>query len=95
MLDLDLTQVYFLGNGAEDFGSDDIYEVPRPQTIFYKKILLANTTATIIIGKMKPHKNKIPFPYRGNGITRCYVRQSVSHRLRESLRESLYEGVSE
>ena len=30
--------VHFLRIGREDFGSDDIYEVPRPQTIFlYKK----------------------------------------------------------
>ena len=35
--------VHYLRNGPEDFGSDDIYEVPRPQTIFvyiYKKIFL-------------------------------------------------------
>ena len=31
------------------------------------------TTPIIIIAKMKPHKNKIPFPYRGNGITRGTV----------------------
>ena len=35
--------VHYLRNGPEDFGSDDIYEVPRSQTIFvyiYKKIFL-------------------------------------------------------
>ena len=35
--------VHYLRNGPEDFGSDDIYEVPRPQTIFvyiYNKIFL-------------------------------------------------------
>ena len=35
--------VHYLRNGPEDFGSDDISEVPRPQTIFlyiYKKIFL-------------------------------------------------------
>ena len=26
--------VHYLRNGPEDFGSDDIYEVPSPQTIF-------------------------------------------------------------
>ena len=31
------------------------------------------TSIIIIIAKMKPHKNKIPFPYRGNGITRGTV----------------------
>ena len=31
------------------------------------------TTPKIIIAKMKPHKNKIPFPFWGNGITRGTV----------------------
>ena len=36
--------------------------------------LLTTTTARlIIIAKMKPHKNKIPFPFWGNGITRGTV----------------------
>ena len=40
-------------------------------------ILTTTTTTTskiiiiIIIAKMKPHKNKIPFPFWGNGITRA------------------------
>ena len=44
-------------------------------------ILTTTTTTTtskiiiiiIIIAKMKPHKNKIPFPFWGNGITRGTV----------------------
>ena len=42
----------------------------------YDHCLTTTTTTTsiiIIIAKMKPHKNKIPFPYRGNGITRGTV----------------------
>ena len=35
--------------------------------------ILTTTTTTIIIGNMKPHKNKIPFPFWGNGITRGTV----------------------
>ena len=40
--------------------------------------ILTTTTTTskiiiIIIAKMKPHKNKIPFPFWGNGITRGTV----------------------
>ena len=31
------------------------------------------TTPIIIIAKMKPHNNKIPFPFWGNGITRGTV----------------------
>ena len=37
----------------------------------YDHFLTTTTTTSIIIiiiAKMKPHKNKIPFPYRGNGI---------------------------
>ena len=46
----------------------------------YDHFLTTTTTTSIIIiiiiiiiAKMKPHKNKIPFPYRGNGITRGTV----------------------
>ena len=34
----------------------------------YKKTFTTTTSIIIIIGKMKPHKNKIPFPLLGNGI---------------------------
>ena len=53
-------------------------------------ILTTTTTTTtskiiiiiIIIAKMKPHKNKIPFPFWGNGITRGTVQgHSGSHSL--------------
>ena len=42
----------------------------------YDHCLTTTTTTTpiiIIIAKMKPHKNKIPFPFWGNGITRGTV----------------------
>ena len=39
----------------------------------YHHCLTTTTSIIIIIAKMKPHTNKIPFPYRGNGITRGTV----------------------
>ena len=47
-------------------------------TNVYRPTFTTTTTTTttariIIIAKMKPHKNKIPFPFWGNGITRGTV----------------------
>ena len=45
------------------------------QTNLYRPTFTTTTTTPIIIiiAKMKPHKNKIPFPFWGNGITRSTV----------------------
>ena len=42
--------------------------------LFNTKTFTTTTTSIIIIiAKMKPHNNKIPFPFWGNGITRGTV----------------------